>query len=129
MVLEQIIYQSLLYFSVLLGGILGISYIIHLLRKGQKVSPNIDIPIHGKEISNKLIDVKTLLEEQRRNRIITEAKRTRAEAIIRDKRREYERARVSRYIVVNNEIAIQKKNFKREMSSTIIENPHLDFYQ
>ncbi len=124
--LEDIIYQSLFYFSFFLFGIVGLSFFIHLFRKQ---------PVKKFEINDRQtnVDTKNELESEliiaakKREEIIAEAQRKRAIQIAVERRKE--EFRRSRYSVVK---VNQKKKAalpKPMFNCTIIEDRTLDFYQ
>ncbi len=126
MSLEDIVYQSLFFFSFFLFGILGLSFFVHLFRKQpvKKMEQVNDQPKINEEI---ILNKELFLADKKRREIIAEAQRKRALKIQREK--ETARYRESRYSVVKparrSGIAVSKPI----MSSTVIENRSLEFYQ
>ena len=129
MTLEGIVYQSLFYFTILLSGVLGISYIIHLFRKqpGNKIKSN-----EKPKLSYSLADINTMdidlyLKKQRERKQLAERQRQIAIAEER-KKQYYAELRRKRYSVVNKEVVKPRKRV--EMKRTIeIENTPLEFYR
>ncbi len=126
MSLEDIVYQSLFFFSFFLFGILGLSFFVHLFRK-QPVKKTEYVNTHPKIEENTKINKELFLADKKRREIIAEAQRKRALKIQREK--ETARYRESRYSVVK---PVRKSGIsvsRPVMSSTVIENRSLEFYQ
>ena len=129
MTLEGIIYQSLFYFMILLSGVLGISYLLHLFRKqpGSKKQPS-EKPLLSYSLANtNTMDIDLYLKKQRERRQLAERQKQIALAEER-KRQKLTEMKRKRYSVVNKEEV--KKRKKTKMRSAIeIENTPLEFYR
>jgi septum formation topological specificity factor MinE len=129
MTLEGIIYQSLFYFTILLGGVLGVSYLIHLFRKqpNDKMLPSEKPKLSYSLANTNTMDIDLYLKKQRERKQLAERQRQIAIAEER-KRQYYAEMRRKRYSVVNKEV--EKPRKRAELKRTIeIENTPLEFYR
>jgi septum formation topological specificity factor MinE len=129
MTLEGIIYQSLFYFTILLGGVLGVSYLVHLFRKqpNDKMLPSEKPKLSYSLANTNTMDIDLYLKKQRERKQLAERQRQIAIAEER-KRQYYAEMRRKRYSVVNKEV--EKPRKRAELKRTIeIENTPLEFYR
>jgi len=126
MSLEDIVYQSLFFFSFFLLGILGLSFFVHLFRKNppRKVE---HVETQSQNYVEEKINSELRLAEKKRREIIAEAERKRVMAIKRE--RELEMRRRMRYSVVTAPGKSTIPDPGSFMRSTVIENRSLEFYQ
>ncbi|GEM_PF-3973402 len=126
MSLEDIVYQSLFFFSFFLFGIVGLSFFVHLFRK-QPVKKIEQVNNQSKVNKEIMMNKELFLADIKRREIIAEAQRKRALKTQREK--ETARNRVSRYSVIKPVRENGISGSRPVMNSTVIENRSLEFYQ